>query len=66
MIKTYCDRCGKEIEYEYNKYTIRIERGGEIDFYENNHLYLENDLHLCPECIRAFVANFLHPMGVKK
>ena len=64
MIKTYCDRCGKEIEYEYNKYIIRIERSEEIDF--GNHLYFNDDLHLCPGCVREFAANFLHPIGVKK
>lgn len=47
MIKTYCDRCGKEIKISYLKGTYK-EHLDEIKF--NSEKYYR----LCPECYNEF------------
>ena len=63
MVKTFCDRCGKEITKEYGWITrrilytsIRLCPGKKHDEWSNR-----KDLYICPKCEDSYIRWFMNP-----
>lgn len=56
MIKTYCDKCGKEIE-NYSTFRIMIYTP-EIRFWSDDYIPEREGHHICRNCIKL-VADFI-------
>lgn len=56
MIKTYCDKCGKEIE-NYSTFTIMI-HDPEIRFWSDDYILERESYHICRKCIKL-VTDFI-------
>lgn len=53
MIKTFCDKCGKEIP-EYEAYTLFIE-SPEIRSWADEYVYDRKGYQICKDCINKVV-----------
>lgn len=62
MTKTFCDRCGKEIEQEYawlsRKVYYTTARLCTTKLREN---WESDDKYICPECEESYIHWFLNP-----
>lgn len=63
MVKTFCDRCGKEIMKEYGWITrrmlyasIKLCQGKKHDEWSNR-----EDLYICPKCEDSYIRWFMNP-----
>ena len=63
----YCDNCGKKIAYPGTVYSATVsyclldkDNAGYNEQLENMYYY-----HLCNECIRKYVVNYLNELGFK-
>ena len=56
MIKTFCDKCGEELE-NYSTFIITIQ-APEIRFWGDDYIYEREGYHICRNCIKS-VADFI-------
>lgn len=63
MIKTFCDRCGKEITKEYGWITHRTLYASIRLFSVKKHDEWSEraDLYICPECEDSYIQWFMNP-----
>ena len=63
MIKTFCDRCGKETKKEYGWITHRTLCASIklIPWKKHDEWSERDDVYICPECEDSFIQWFMHP-----
>lgn len=64
MIKTFCDRCGKEYTREYSwlrnthYYTVSKLVGS---LYSKKEWSMDDSKYICPKCVDSYIHWFMHP-----
>lgn len=61
MIKVFCDKCGKEIDYESNGLNLNFNSYGIIKFKK----YEDTEFQLCKDCANE-IYDFIKDKGVMK
>ncbi len=58
MKKYYCDRCGKELKFKYERSKLRLRQTGRYG------MEIVEGFHLCDDCVRG-LAVWLNMRGVQ-